>query len=197
MESHVSRASGTHTRRALPTLMVDGMVRSHSLTDAVASVEQLLGSGSFQHARNLRTPSKNEQAATAASSQSAIATSEYERASPAGPDAITSQHGFRKSASTQRAPIRPSRMARSSTSSSSRWVDENRRDFDKESLTLYEQKETRSMSAAQREGTSRRFLGLRRSSLPPPPSHSGTRREASAPPIRTCRTPRSSAPAAR
>ena len=45
MESRVSRASGTDTRRALPTLMVDGMVRSQGLTDTVTGIEQLLGSG--------------------------------------------------------------------------------------------------------------------------------------------------------
>ena len=91
------------------------MVQSHAhgLTDSVAGIEQLLGSGSSQHARKLRTPNQIEQAAAAASTQSTFATSMSERASPAGHDAMTSQFGFRKSTSTQRAPIRPNRETRS------------------------------------------------------------------------------------
>ena len=109
------------------------MVQSHAhgLTDSVAGIEQLLGSGSSQHARKLRTPNQIEQAAAAASTQSTFATSMSERASPAGHDAMTSQFGFRKSTSTQRAPIRPNRETRSPLSSSSSWVDENPRDLHK------------------------------------------------------------------
>ena len=76
----MTRGAGGHAGRALPTLMVDGMVRSHVLTDAAAGVEQLLGSGGSQHATKLRTPNQIDLAAAAASTQSTFATSKSERA---------------------------------------------------------------------------------------------------------------------
>ena len=83
MEPRVTRGAGGRAGRAVPTLMVDGMVQSQGLTDTVADIEQRLGSGSSQHARKMRTPNQFDQAAATATAQSTIATSMSERASPA------------------------------------------------------------------------------------------------------------------
>ena len=139
----MTRGAGGHAGRALPTLMVDGMVRSHVLTDAAAGVEQLLGSGGSQHATKLRTPSQIDLAAAAASTQSTFATSKS-GASPAGHDvATTSQFGIRKSTSAQRAPVRPNRETKSPFSSSGSQVDENPRDLIKELSALSAQHDER------------------------------------------------------